>query len=185
MNATDTLMQEHRLIERFLAILKTVSRQIEEGQNVSADFFLRALDFMEGFVEGFHSNREEKMLFEAMIESGFPDSFGPIQVMLLDHKQGRFYKEAMRQAASRLTAGDSSALEEALRNAKSYAALFQQHIVKEDRILFPMANQFIPLAQQTQVDEEFERPTLGSGAFENYRTLVENLEKETAVAIAG
>jgi hemerythrin-like domain-containing protein len=87
----------------------------------------------------------------------------------------------MRQGAERLQAGDESARADVIRNARGYAALLRQHIGKEDGVLFPMADQVIPLAAQGQVAEDFERiehEETGEGVHEKYLALAEALERE-------
>ena len=64
-------------------------------------------------------------------------------------------------------------------NARGYAALLRQHIQKENGILFPLADQVIPVAQQAQVAEDFERvehEETGEGVHEKYLALAEALE---------
>ena len=80
----------------------------------------------------------------------------------------------MRDAASRLAAGDASARTEVVINARGYAALLRQHIQKENGILFPLADQVIPVAQQAQVADDFERvehEETGEGVHEKYLAL--------------
>jgi hemerythrin-like domain-containing protein len=101
--------------------------------------------------------------------------------MLAEHEQGRTFTRGMRDAANRLAAGDASARTEVVINARGYAALLRQHIQKENGILFPMADQVIPVAQQAQVAEGFERvehEETGEGVHEKYLALAEALERE-------
>jgi len=89
----------------------------------------------------------------------------------------------MRAAAELWLKGDGSAKQQALENARGYSALLRQHILKEDRVLFPMANQVIPLGQQEQVTEDFEiieHEETGAGVHEKYLAMAEKLEAEAA-----
>jgi len=63
--------------------------------------------------------------------------------------------KAMRQAAAELETGDPSAVQRVIENADAYIALLRQHIQKEDRILFPLADRVIPVADQQGVDHGF------------------------------
>jgi hemerythrin-like domain-containing protein len=150
---------------------------------VRPGFFLDAADFIKGFADGCHHKKEEGVLFEAMAAAGLPKQAGPIAVMLTEHEQGRAYTRGMREAAGRLAAGDASAREAVVRNALGYAALLRQHIQKENGILFPMADQVIPVAKQAQVADDFERvehEETGEGVHEKYLALAEVLEREAA-----
>ncbi len=188
MKATDILSEEHRVIERVLATLEKAAQQLEQGQAVRPGFFLDAADFIKNFADGCHHKKEEGVLFKAMIASGMPAESGPIGVMLAEHEQGRAYTRGMREAAQQLAAGSGSARGELVSNARGYAALLRQHIIKEDNVLFPMAGRIIPLAEHSQVMDDFEHiehKETGEGVHEKYLALARALEKEMGVFQAG
>ncbi len=181
MKATDILSEEHRVIERVLTALEIAAQRLEQGQAIRPGFFTDAADFIKGFADGCHHQKEEGVLFKAMVAGGLSEQSGPIAVMLAEHEQGRAYTRAMREAAQRLAAGDSSARGAVIGNARGYTTLLRQHIVKEDGILYPMAEQVIPAAQHEHVYQAFERvehEETGSGVHGKYLALAEALEKE-------
>lgn len=181
MKATDILMSEHRVIEKVIDSLQTAAEQLDSGAQVRPGFFLEAADFIKGFADGCHHRKEENVLFNAMSESGVPVQGGPIGVMLDEHELGRSYTQAMREAAQRLARGDESARPALVAAARSYAGLLRQHIAKEDGVLFPMAEQFIPTDQHEQLVEDFEHvehEETGEGVHERYLALAEQLERE-------
>jgi hemerythrin-like domain-containing protein len=184
MEATDILMAEHRVIERVLAVLNTAAERLEQDQPVRPGFFIEASDFIIGFADGCHHRKEEGVLFEAMVNYGMSRLGGPIAVMLADHEQGRSFTRGMRAAAEKLEAGDASAREAVITNARGYVILLQQHIMKEDNILFPMAARVIPVADHAKVAEDFERvehEETGEGVHEKYLALAASLEAEMGV----
>ena len=183
MQATETLMQEHEVILRVIGTLETEAGRLGADQPVRPGFFLDAADFIKGFADGCHHKKEEGVLFEAMVNAGLPRQAGPIPVMLAEHEQGRAFTRGLRDAANRLAAGDSTARAAVVDNARGYAALLRQHIQKENGILFPLADQVIPVAQQAQVAADFERvehEETGAGVHEKYLALAEALEQEAA-----
>jgi hemerythrin-like domain-containing protein len=87
----------------------------------------------------------------------------------------------MKEAAEKLEAGDGSAREAVIANARGYAALLRQHIAKENNILFPMADRAIPSTSQEKVTQDFdhiEHEETGAGVHEKYLALAERLESE-------
>jgi hemerythrin-like domain-containing protein len=183
MKATDILMEEHRVIERVLAVLEAAAQRLEQGQVVRPGFFVDAADFIKGFADGCHHRKEEGVLFKAMVSAGMPSEGGPINVMLSEHEMGRAYTRAMREAALKLTTGDPSARGAVVFSARSYVELLRQHIAKEDTVLFPLAGRVIPTADQGGVTEAFERvehEETGEGVHEKYLALAEKLEQEMA-----
>jgi hemerythrin-like domain-containing protein len=183
MQATDILMSEHRVIERVIASLEAQAAKLAAGQAVRPGFFLDAASFIKGFADGCHHRKEEGVLFEAMVAAGLPKQVGPVGVMLSEHEQGRAFTRGMRTEAERLAAGDASAAATVISNARGYAALLRQHIQKEDGILFPMADQVIPVNQHADVVagfEHVEHEETGEGVHEKYLALAEALEQEAA-----
>lgn len=181
MKATEILMSEHRVIERVIASLEEAANRLSAGQAVRPGFFIDASDFIQGFADGCHHRKEEGVLFATMNSYGVPVQGGPIGVMLSDHEKGRVYTRAMRQAAEALEAGETAARDELIANARGYAGLLRGHILKEDNVLFHIADQVIPLDRQDAVYDGFEQvehEETGEGVHEKYLALAEKLEKE-------
>jgi hemerythrin-like domain-containing protein len=181
MKATDELMSEHRVIERVIAVLEAGANRLEQNQEVRAGLFIEATYFIKGFADGCHHKKEEGVLFPSMIAHGLPSEGGPIGVMLAEHEQGRVITRQLRQAAESLEAGDATARAEVIKNARGYAGLLRQHIMKEDNILFPMAERVLPPDEQERVADGFENvehEETGEGIHEKYLALASRLELE-------
>lgn len=183
MEATELLMSEHRIVENVLKSLESATDKLERNEVVRPGFFIDAAQFSKGFTDGCHHRKEEGVLFKAMVHNGVSDSTGPIAVMLAEHEQGRKYIKALRAAAVELENGDSTAAGRVIENARGYTNLLRQHIMKEDNILFPMADRVIPADEQEKVGEDFEtveEEETGAGVHEKYLGLAEALQKELA-----
>jgi len=177
--ATKTLIDEHRVIERVLAVLEKAADGLESDQGVPVEFFLNAADFIKGYADGSHHIKEEGLLFPAMEAAGIPRQGGPIGVMLAEHEEGRRLTRLMRAAAEKLAAGETAAKSEVIVNARAYTRLLHQHIAKEDQVLFPMADRVIQVPAQSSLEQEFERAVqaeITAGVHEKYLALVEQLE---------
>lgn len=183
MSATDILKEEHRLIERVLDALERAAGQLERGGNIRPGFFVDAAAFASGFADGCHHRKEEGVLFGAMIAAGAPVHGGAIDMMREEHDQGRFFVRAMRDGAQRLASGDIMARGKVVANAKAYVALLRDHIMKEDEMLFPMADELIPPDAERDVLAGFdaiERQDAAHESHEEYAALVARLEEEAA-----
>ena len=185
MQATDILMEEHRVIERVLTALETAAQRLDDGQAIRPGFFLDAASFIKGFADGCHHQKEEGVLFKAMVAAGMPREGGPINVMLSEHELGRAYTRAMREAALKLDAGDQTARTAVVYDARAYAELLRQHIAKENGILYPLASRVIPAEVQEHLVADFEHIELedaGAGVHEKYLALADQMAKEVGLA---
>lgn len=178
MKATEILMEEHDVIIRVLAALELEVNKARDGKSQPA-FFIDAADFIKGFADGCHHAKEEGVLFKYMEAAGIPSQGGPIAVMLSDHEQGRLFTRQMRAAAELWQSGDASAVAQVVENASGYIQLLRGHILKENNILFPMADRAIESARHAEIDAAFdhvEHEETGAGVHEKYLALAEKLE---------
>ena len=183
MSATNVLKDEHRGVERMLNIVEAAVTRLDAGRAVPPDLFPSAVDFFRGFTDGCHHAKEEEKLFPALEQHGVLRSGGPIGVLLAEHEQGRAYVRAMAEAAARYAKGDQSATATLISSGRGYLTLLLQHIGKEDRVLFSMADQILSDTEQAQLVEEFEvieRERTGPGEHERYHHVLDELEQVIA-----
>ena len=181
MKPTDILMQEHRLIERVLDALETAATHLSRGNAVRPGFFLDAADFIAGFADGCHHHKEEDVPFGAMGGSGGPEGGGAVAMFLEEHQQGRLLNKGMREAARRLESRDDGARVALASNARRYVALLRDHIVKEDEMLFPMADELLSPDEMDRVVkgiERIEQEETAAGTPEKFRALADRLVEE-------
>lgn len=173
--ATEALKQDHRVIEQVLAVLERLARS--RGK-VPLEKWAKAVDFIRNFADQCHHLKEEKILFPALEEHGIPLGGGPLGVMLLEHEEGRGYVRAMAGALAQAKEGRAGAEETLRENARAYLRLLRQHILKEDEILFPMADEVLTQEEQKKLVcefEEHEAKEIGSGVHERYLKLADEM----------
>lgn len=178
---TDLLKQEHRAIERALNVLERELRCAERGEQVRFKTLHDALWFIRAFADQCHHNKEEELLFPAMERKGFPRSAGPLAVMLHEHDAGRSHVRAMDESLERYEGGETQALATFTHHARAFIGLLREHIQKEDRILFEMADQHLSFADQEQLYLEFLKKEFSAeaGATKEYLlALLEQLEQQ-------
>ncbi len=178
MKATDILMREHRLIEKVLDSLEDAACRLDDGEEVAPDFFIDAAEFVAGFADGGHHRKEEEILFVAMVARYMPEDEGPVAVMLHEHEEARRLTAGFRSAAELMKAGDTGASTDLISDVLDYVSLLREHIVKEDSVLFPMAEQILPVDEMQDVLREFERVLADddeNGRTARYQALAEKL----------
>jgi hemerythrin-like domain-containing protein len=148
-------MEEHEIILRGLRVLEALAAKAGRGERVPAQAVDALLAFLTEFADAHHHGKEEKILFPALEEAGFPPDDGPVGVMVQEHVQGRELISALRAAAPQ-AAGDAAARARFADTARAYTALLSAHIDKENHVLFPMADQAIGGEDRRRVEEEFD-----------------------------
>lgn len=180
MPATDILKDEHRGIERMLAVLEKAADRLADGQDVSPEIFVNGVDFFRNFTDGCHHAKEETQLFPALERAGMPTEGGPVGVMLMEHNEGRQYIRDLDAAAKRYAGGDMSAKRAIIAAVRGYAALLSAHIQKEDTILFPMAESMLPDTEHKRLVgafDDIESHKMGPGVHERYHHMIDEYEE--------
>jgi hemerythrin-like domain-containing protein len=178
MDAIETLMNEHRLIERAIDALVSFAGEVRRKQSDEREELGRFATFIREFADGYHHGKEEDILFAAMVEAGFPRNGGPIAVMLMEHDEGRAHVRVLGELASQPTPwtdADRTRLADA---AHGYGDLLRQHIHMEDAILYPMAEQRLPPYVLEKVSEDcqaYEERKIGSGENDKLQSLAKEL----------
>lgn len=180
MLATDILREEHRVIQRMLAVLEGVAGSIERGGQPSPAALTKALDFIRGFADACHHGKEEECLFPLLEARGVARQRGPIGIMLLEHEQGRTFVQAVAHALERYEQDDRAAGATIAENLRGYSQMLRSHILKENEVLFPLADRLLSDDDHKGLLEKFElvERKLGEGVHQRYETLVAELEAE-------
>jgi hemerythrin-like domain-containing protein len=126
-NLLDELAEEHRLIDDVAGSLLAWSR---EGGVDPAELD-RYLGFFRRFVRAYHHEREERVLFLALMEEGeVPGDRGPIPVLVDEHR------ELDRLLTEVETAGSRGAREQSVTSLVHH---LWEHLDKERSVLLPEA----------------------------------------------
>lgn len=167
--ATQTLEEEHHLIQQVVGAMAVLADQVSEGQLAEKDMLVNLTEFMRVFVEKCHHEKEEKHLFPILAAKGVPVAGCPIGALTHEH-----------QSASKLTAVLGAAVDGYLKDPsgtgpsltaalRSIVALMPAHIWKEDYLLFPMTDKILDEREQEGLMEQFEAVESGIGPEVHHR----------------
>jgi hemerythrin-like domain-containing protein len=181
-NITQTLVDEHGLILRMLALVEHHANCLRDGELVDWQFFLDAVDFIRQFADRFHHAKEEDILFESLVANGMPREHSPVAAMLMEHERGRDHVRKMEMAVRQILAGDRGWQVELVGHALGFAELLRSHIQKEDQILYPLAERIIPEAARAEILDGYRQAQAlaASGLGQDYLRLVERWEAKVA-----
>lgn len=174
MTATDALRNDHEVIERALRVMERAALRLDAGQTLSPEVLSSAVDFLRNFADGCHHAKEELALFPRLVQRGLIRDGGPIGVMLHEHDLGRAYIRRLEDALDR---DDRESTVDALH---CYTALLRNHILKENDVLFPMADRLLTPDDHADLLAQFqrlERERIGASVLERYGALLAHIER--------
>jgi len=149
-NVTQVLSEEHQIILRVINAAFKECEDIEQGKAIELSFFQKTIDFIRNYADKFHHAKEEEILFIAMLESADQMHCNPIPVMLHEHAESRELVQGMEEAIS------ENNIEKLIDNTRAYGMLLQQHIYKEDNVLYPMAEQGLTNEQKVVIKQKYQ-----------------------------
>lgn len=142
---TDALRGEHLLIEQVAGSLVRFANDLESGASSDRD----ARDFvvfMRGFAAGYHHQREEEILFRALVDRAeVPWDRGPIAVLMAEHRDAAALVTDLETAAGNAQAMSAS--------ARRLAHLVWEHVDKENSVLLPEAEKRLIRSAVNHLDD--------------------------------
>lgn len=141
--ATSRLRDEHQVILRVADVLQALLAAEEESGAWDFDAAADCVAFFRRFADLCHHGKEEDLLFPELEARGMPRDAGPIAVMLYEHQQGRAYVRHMDEALGGARLGDAEKTAVLRNAARGYLQLIRGHILKEDNVLFEMADELV------------------------------------------
>lgn len=150
---TKILSKEHEVILKFIDVLMKECQEMRKSKAVNRVFFQEAIGFIREYADQLHHAKEEEILFKELCSRENQEKMhcNPIEQMLFEHNLGRDFVRNMEESLNR---NDWAKLAE---NAESYSRLLQEHIFKEDRIMYPLADSVLSPEAQRAILEEFRK----------------------------
>jgi hemerythrin-like domain-containing protein len=182
MDSIKLMMEEHQYILRMLNVVRIACYKILKGEALCYEDFDQMIDFIRNFADAHHHGKEEKLLFNKMVEH-----LGPLgnklitHGMLVEHDMGRLFIQELRAALIRVKEGDDMSKLDVIANAISYTHLLKRHIEKVDSVVYTFAQRQLSKDILDQVNEEtvsFEEAAEEKGTQVQYITLLKALEEK-------
>lgn len=168
--ATQDLRKEHEVILLALQILGKMIEPSSRDPESLLHYYGEAVYFLKVFADKCHHGKEEDYLFKELVNKGIPNEGGPVGVMLREHKQGRDYIAQMSRSI------DEKNIEGFNNAAVLYRNLLRQHIEKENKVLFIMADKVISESEQDLMFEyfqQYEEKVIGPGVHEKLHAMID------------
>jgi Uncharacterized conserved protein len=172
-NITSELEMEHQNILGVIQVVLGECSKLESSdREINVPFFSKVVEFIQKYADGYHHVKEEDILFVAMLENRNKLHCNPIPVMLHEHDEGRNYVGKMKNALANI---DKQLL---IESARGYCQLLQNHIYKEDNVLYPMAEAALDEAQKDSVNMAYQKVDASKFLGTDIDTFISDLKRE-------
>lgn len=180
MDCIELMVEEHKAAKRMLTVMRKYCYKILKNEEVAYEDFFIIIDFVRTYVDSHHHGKEEKLLFNQMV-----DKLGPLgeklikQGMLVEHDLGRLHMYELELAVKKVIEGDDEAKLDVIANAISYTHLLSRHIDKEDGVVYKYARNNLDTETMAQINEackEFEQSAEKEKTQQKYFKILEDME---------
>lgn len=153
----EILENEHRYILKVVGVMTVLAERLDRKEAIDPEAVKQLLGFMRTYADKEHHGKEEDLLFTALEKRGVPANGCPLGALRHEHRQGRELISKLQDGVSSYTKGDAEAGLRLRDVFRAIAALYPNHIWKEDYLLFPMANKVLDADERRQLRQAFEK----------------------------
>ena len=153
---TRMLEDEHLVIAKVVGAAPLLADRLAAGQLVDVETLFGVVEFMRTFADKCHHGKEEELLFPALANKGVPMQGCPIGALTAEHARGRVLTKELAEATEARQKGEPAAREAVVKSLKGIAALYPNHIWKEDYLLFPLTEKVLSAEEQQSLCQQFE-----------------------------
>lgn len=168
------LSKEHKNILKLTGALRAKCEEIKSEKSLDKEYFKKAVDFIKNYADKFHHLKEENILFKQVSggESAMHCGLGPIHQMLHEHDLGRKYVKGIENGIKKNSKSITA------KNALEFADLIEDHIFKEENILYPMIEETINAKTDKELIKNYTKQEKESEISEkNYLKLLKDLSE--------
>ena len=180
MNPIEDITREHGPIKLVLRVLEKINEKVIKGETLPTEDLRSAIEFIREFADKCHHGKEEALLFPAMKQNGIAEEGALIDVLNKEHIEGRGYVKKMAEAVEKKEINIEEFAKLFVDSAKKYIILLDQHIEKENMILFPKARHSLSDDQLKELEKGFlhvEENIIGRGRHEELHQIISKLRK--------
>jgi len=182
MSVIDTLVDEHRLVRKYLDTLRVAIYLMGDGEKLPKSFFEKTLDFSKTFLDTFHHFKEEYILFLKLAEKKGGAIDGQVVSLRDQHESGRNFVKKITASIDGYLEGSEVQRAKLVENLGYFYELQRQHLNRENHTFFPMAREAFSDAELEEFAVEFkkEEERLGPEILDYSIKLVEQMGTQLA-----
>ena len=152
----DILIDEHRLIERFIKLITKEMGRIAKTQKVEPNFIVVSVDFFRTYADRYHHGKEEGILFNGLSQKKLSDIDEKMMLeLIMEHAYARRTVNSLETLKETYLAGKVDTLKDILQSLKALVELYPTHIEKEDKHFFLPSMTYFTKQEQEEMLNKF------------------------------
>lgn len=181
MHGVDNLVREHRLMSRVLDAFEEYVDRLERHADVERHDLARFVTFFREFADLGHHEKEEGVVFPALVKAGFDWDDGLVAEIRREHNQERYLMRSLRHAALQKDTWSREDERHMVSIARTFIDFERAHVQKENETLLPALRSGVAPEVASEVGhrlEHFDERWSEHGELPWLRTLANDLIAE-------
>lgn len=155
MNPTFDIKAEHAAITIILDAMKKMALDIRSGKYIDSYRIVQIFDFLHTFSTNCHYEKEEKILYPALLDFDVPWTAETIHHLVSEHKIALQYMKEMDELFEAYLSGNAQALGSLPSILLKYVDIERNHIKTVDTVLLPLCEKIFDKKNQTAIALKF------------------------------
>jgi hemerythrin-like domain-containing protein len=156
MTPIGVLMVEHLLIARMMNLMERKLGGIKPETKPDMVFIDGAIGFAKTYADACHHGKEESIFFDRLaMKNLLPEHKKLMDELVLEHIQARKIVANLEIAREDFLKGDPGAAQRILTICKSVWQIYPGHMAKEEKSLFPAAQEYFSKREQEEMVKRF------------------------------
>jgi hemerythrin-like domain-containing protein len=175
---TESLEKEHKICYLVVAAAQREVARVRTGGEFHPELMTELVDFLHFFADVCHDPKEEHLLYARLAEYGMSTTTGILAEMEADHEEFKDRLQAISDHLAPARGGDARAIARVLDEIEAYLRLMEDHMRKEDEVLFPMVEHVLThrdLEELARQFESIESQEIVEGVHDKYFELAHDL----------
>ena len=157
MTGVDRLFGEHPVIMRAVEDLSGLVDEMELDAQDNRDRLAVMMTFFREYADLFHHEKEESILWPALVHAGLRWDDGVIAEVRRDHELERSMLQSLRHSSLQSSAWSLVERQRVIDVCRRFVEYMRQHINKENEIVRPLIEERLDAASRADLDANLDR----------------------------
>ncbi|HEX6273718.1 MAG TPA: hemerythrin domain-containing protein [Polyangiaceae bacterium] len=157
MDALQSLGADHRVIRQTLDAFEIYIGYVEAGVPVERFDLQRFVAFFQDFADVYHHDKEEALLFPALVAAGVDWNGDPLLRVRREHDQEHYLMSSLEHSGLQGDAWSDEERRHFLGIAKEFVAFEREHMRFENVEVFPLAERVLSEFARAQLTRDVQR----------------------------
>jgi len=156
MTPTENLIKEHKEINELLEIMSKIAAKIKSKDVFYPTDVEEIIDYLIIIIDKSHQGKEDEVFYPELMSTGISKETEPLSIINYEHVLAKRYLKEISSCVVNCKIGNDFSGDLLADSLTNYVIVIQNHIKREEEIVFPIANEVFSEEKQHEILQRFE-----------------------------